>query len=303
MSNGKLQIDAIRATIKGKNAKWKAAPTSLSMKSLDEQKKYLGLNPKARELSAMKGLGLDKELTSRYFEKTMKQPLKFAGIPSSIDWRDVNGANWITSIKNQGACGACVAHGTLAALEALLRIRFYKDANKDIELCRAHLLWCGGGSCGGWYMDDACNYLKANGVPDEKCFPYEDHDMPCSDTCPDWKNRIGNTQIVDWAQTMDIKTMKTNLVENGPQITGMAVYQDFFSYSSGVYRHVTGDLAGYHCVAVIGFNDDEECWICKNSWGENWGDKGFFKIGYGECGIDDAFGMWDIKIQESGGKD
>ena len=92
--------------------------------------------------------------------------------------------------------------------------------------------------------------------------------------------------------------MKANLVNNGPQITGMAVYDDFFSYKSGIYKHVAGDLAGYHCVNVIGYDDNEGCWICKNSWGTGWGESGFFKIAYGECGIDDAFGMWDIKVQE-----
>jgi C1A family cysteine protease len=145
-------------------------------------------------------------------------------------------------------------------------------------------------------MDAACDYLKANGVPDEQCLPYKPEKMKCSDTCPDWKDRVDTTKILDWAKTIDVNAMKTNLVENGPQITGMAVYNDFFSYSSGVYRHVTGDLAGYHCITAVGFDDDEECWICKNSWGEDWGETGFFKIGYGECGIDDVFGMWDMKV-------
>jgi hypothetical protein len=34
----------------------------------------------------------------------------------------------------------------------------------------------------------------------------------------------------------------------------------------------------------------EECWIAKNSWGTGWGEAGFFRIGYGQCGIDNV--MW-----------
>ena len=211
----------------------------------------------------------------------------------------MEGHDWITPIKDQGSCGSCVAFGTLAALEALLRKNCYNDPDKELDLSEAHLLWCGGGSCDGWYMDEACDYLKTNGVPDEACFPYQPQNMSCEDTCKDWKNWIGDTKIDDWTNSLDVNSMKERLVNNGPQISGMAVYQDLFSYKSGVYRHVTGKLAGYHCISVIGYDDNEQCWICKNSWGSGWGEGGFFKIGYGECGIDDAFGMWDMKVQKA----
>ena len=39
----------------------------------------------------------------------------------------------------------------------------------------------------------------------------------------------------------------------------LIVYQDFFSYGGGVYHHVAGDLAGGHCISIIGF-DDVEWW-------------------------------------------
>ncbi len=298
MTDDILQADAIMAKIRQQKAKWTAARTPLSTKSPEERKKYLGLKPKEEELSTVMKLGLHTEMTSRFFTQQMKLPPRAAGVPSSKDWRDVDGTNWMTSIKDQGGCGSCVAHGTLAALEALLKIRFYKDANKEIELCRAHLLWCGGGDCGGWHMDGACDYLKANGVPDEQCLPYRPESMQCSDTCPDWKDRVDHTQLRDWTHTTDVQQMKANLAENGPQITGIAVYDDFYSYVSGVYRHVTGDLSGYHCIAAVGFNDDDGCWICKNSWGDGFGEGGYFRIGYGECGLEDVFGMWNMQVQE-----
>jgi C1A family cysteine protease len=47
-------------------------------------------------------------------------------------------------------------------------------------------------------------------------------------------------------------------------------------------------LAGGHCICVVGYSDTDSCWICKNSWGTGWGESGFFRIRYGDCGIDSA---------------
>jgi hypothetical protein len=52
------------------------------------------------------------------------------------------------------------------------------------------------------------------------------------------------------------------------------------SYKRGVYRHKTGDRVGGHLVALVGYDDRQQCWIVKNSWGDQWGDNGWFKMGY-----------------------
>jgi hypothetical protein len=75
----------------------------------------------------------------------------------------------------------------------------------------------------------------------------------------------------------------------------MAVYRDFFSYTGGVYRHTQGDLAGYHAIGIVGYSEDEGAWLCKNSWGPDWGAAGWFRIGYGECGIDTQFAMYGVE--------
>jgi C1A family cysteine protease len=80
--------------------------------------------------------------------------------------------------------------------------------------------------------------------------------------------------------------MKNWISTKGPLVTCYSVYNDFFSYRSGIYKHVTGSLAGGHCVSCVGYNDVDKYWICKNSWGAGFGEGGFFRIAYGECGID-----------------
>jgi len=302
-----LTIDNIKNAVKDRGADWKAETTSISVLSPKEQQTRLGLMPTETELQLVKQFGLDKPLEEKAQENGEKKgnpanPTSL-GLPNKFDWRNVSGVNWTTSIKNQGSCGSCVAFGTIAALEAVLKRRCFNDASKSIDLSEAHLLFCGGGSCSGWHMDHACNYLQGNGVPDEACFPYSKGltERSCA-TCSDWKSRIDHTKITSWSNTKDINKMKEMIVDNGPQITGMAVYKDFFSYAGGIYEHVTGDLAGYHCVCVVGYDDTNNCWICKNSWGPGWGESGWFRIKYGQCGMQDVFGMWNMVVPTAAGQ-
>jgi len=310
MDEEKPSLGALRSAIERKGAKWRPSITSMSQITATERKTRLGLQPTRIQLQLIAKLSVDKpsaRIRSNENFTGMSNPGP-AGLASRHDWRDENGVDWTTPIKDQGGCGSCVAFGALASLEAMLKIRTYNDNNKTIDLSEAHLFYCNNREClpgdpnSGWSMSPACNYLKNNGVPDDACFPYTDHNQPCN-TCSNWQSRIGYTKIPSWSHTMDINKMKDNIVNNGPQITGMAVYGDFWDYESGVYEYVDGGLEGYHCVSVVGFDDTNECWICKNSWGTGWGEKGWFKIKYGECGIDDVFGMWNLVAPIKDGDD
>jgi len=69
------------------------------------------------------------------------------------------------------------------------------------------------------------------------------------------------------------------------------VYNDFMSYSSGVYYHKTGGVLGGHAIKVLGWGHDAasglDYWLCANSWNTSWGEKGYFKIKWNDCGIND----------------
>ena len=80
--------------------------------------------------------------------------------------------------------------------------------------------------------------------------------------------------------------MKQSLADDGPFEALMVVYQDFYSYRSGVYRHVWGSSVGVHAVAIVGYDDSLGYWIAKNSWGTGWGEAGWFRIAYGDSSID-----------------
>ena len=92
--------------------------------------------------------------------------------------------------------------------------------------------------------------------------------------------------------------MKISLVQNGPMAVAFEVYNDFMNYKGGVYRH-TGLSHKFnpfeitnHAVTLVGYGVDKESgtkfWTVKNSWGETWGEEGYFRIvrGEDECAIE-----------------
>jgi len=78
------------------------------------------------------------------------------------------------------------------------------------------------------------------------------------------------------------------------------VYEDFMTYKSGVYKHVEGSYLGGHAIKIIGWGveDNVKFWICVNSWNEDWGENGLFRIlkGEDECGIESGVVAGDPKL-------
>jgi C1A family cysteine protease len=288
-----LDVNQLNTLIKGANASWVAGQTSVSELPPDQQKSRLGYKPGPGEES----------LEQRIQASAAKLASILATIgaaPSSWDWRNVNGQNFITPIKDQGGCGSCVSFGCTATVEGTFRVQ-RNNPGLAVDLSEASLFFCigpaTGASCSnGWYMSPPMDGYKNVGVPEEACFPYTDHQQACSQ-CSDWQSRA--TKITGWHTITAAADMKTWLSTKGPLATCFTVYNDFFAYTSGVYKHVTGGVAGGHCVSVVGYNDAGGYWICKNSWGAGWGQSGFFYIAYGDCGIDST--MWAVEgVAETG---
>ncbi len=288
-----LDFNQLNTLITSANARWKAGPNSVSELPPNQQKNLLGYTPGPGEES------LEERMAASAARLASIQAT-IGAAPSSFDWRNVNGQNYITPIRDQGGCGSCVSFGTTAAVEGTFRVQ-RGSPGLNVDLSEASLFFCigpaSGASCsGGWYMTPAMDGYKNTGVPDELCFPYTDHQQSCGQ-CSDWQGRA--TRITGWHTISTAFYLKSWLSTRGPLATCFTVYNDFFAYTSGVYRHVSGGVAGGHCVSVVGYSDGGGYWICKNSWGTGWGEAGFFCIAYGECGIDST--MWAVEgILESG---
>jgi len=81
------------------------------------------------------------------------------------------------------------------------------------------------------------------------------------------------------------------IMAGGPVETAFTVYADFENYVSGIYHHVSGDMAGGHAVRIMGWGSEngQKYWKIANSWNPYWGEKGYFRIrrGNNEGGVED----------------
>jgi len=177
-----------------------------------------------------------------------------------------------------------------AALEA--RVRIAKgDPHLAVALSVAHLFFCGtnNGCVDGWMPGKALARCRNTGVGDEAGWRYAPRQSACIEIPP-------IVRVPRWSRVVHPEGRKRAIVERGPVIAGMTVYEDFLYYRRGVYRPTTSNFAGRHAVCVIGHDDEKGAWIVKNSWGTGWGEGGFALVGYGTCGIDDQFPFYDPDV-------
>ena len=289
-------LNELLATNKQQGVDWTAGETSLLHLTPAERRIRLGYVPGPDETP----LDERERVAAANHAAAQKRAGAPTGSPAAWDWRNVSGQSFISSIKDQGSCGSCVAFGTAATMDGMARTSTNLALNNPNgytlqDVSEAQLFYCGaepsGARCAtGWNVSSALAYATSTGVAPEACFPYTAGDQPCK-LAPGWQGQV--TKVGGSSYITNSDSMKTWLSTKGPLIACFSVYSDFYGYTSGVYRwNGKAPYEGGHCICVIGYSDTLQAWLCKNSWGTGWGMSGYFYIGYGQCGIDS--GMWPI---------
>jgi C1A family cysteine protease len=286
MAKEKLELKANQEAIASSNAGWEAGFTSVSELSDAEKIHMLGYTPEPGAPSLEEQEQACAVAFMEYSAASAVMSADSFGAPAALDWRN-NGGNFVTPVKNQGGCGSCVAFGTIASVES--QIKILRGASYAIDLSEAHLFYCHarseGRNCGnGWWPERALIFFQSQGVTEEAYYPYTAADQNCTGRLAGWDSRL--TKITGYSKINGIEAIKEYVATKGPVEACFTVYNDFYSYRSGIYRHITGASVGGHCVCIVGYSTSGGYWICKNSWGTGFGESGYFKIAFGQCGIE-----------------
>jgi len=297
--NPEERLEEINKKIKETNARWNASLNSKALMPTEEKRKLIG------NLKSLKEIQKD----------IKKTPLVFSGnLPSSFDWRNKDGKNWMTSVKDQGGCwvgshidfnlsyaecinqgyswvgcGSCWAFSAIGTVEAVFNI-YNNNPNLNLDLSEQQLVSDGGnccslcGNCNGGIISRSLNFMKF-GIVSEECFPYVASTSQCN-LCSDWREKRYFIEKYSFVYPYTTEAYKQALMTYGPLSVIMKTSDLFYYYKEGIYEELEDleflERYANHGMVVVGWNDAGGYWILKNSWGKDWGENGYGKLAYGD---------------------
>jgi len=208
-------------------------------------------------------------------------------LPASVDWREKGG---VSPIINQGQCGSSWAFAATEALEG----RWFAEHGELYTLSAQQLLDCEtkySMGCNGGQMYGAFEYAETHGIETVEDYPY--HSMKGGEYKCEYDSSKGKVTDKGHAKVQKGSSFdfKKQLLD-GPVATAVAAdKQVFMFYKGGIIQDRCDGQYPNHGITAVGYGVEKgvEYLILKNTWGENWGEKGFVRVasqdGDGMCGV------------------
>lgn len=243
-----------------------------------------------------------KETFEEYMLEEMPESMK-SELPRDWNWKHQGVMN---PVEDQGTCGSCWAFSASDALAS----RFAVKNNVLYDLSEKHILDCTypkrNGCRGGW-MQNAWEKVGKKGVAKRTSYaPYNGRDQ----TCPsdDEFDRKGYERVAYAGEDLmdgkvheyysNIEGVKQDLYKFGPCSAVVGADYKFTGKNDranpeGIWT-CTGKTFINHAITLVGWgvsNEGKDYWIIKNSYGEEWGEKGYGKVDMKTCKLGDGHGI------------
>ncbi|DAZ98578.1 TPA: hypothetical protein N0F65_005762 [Lagenidium giganteum] len=215
---------------------------------------------------------------------------------------DIDAVDWSTSgcvapPKRQGRCGSCWAFAAVASLESANCIKtgkFTKLSEQEVVTCAID------DGCDGSMPDVGMRFVrKQRGLSSAAAYPYTNGAYNMTEQCKaDASNHIKlDFEIVKVSDAFRLKGdlgkdpsyLRRALKQQPVAVTVTGGNPDFKQYKGGVLRQC-GSVTVDHSVFAVGYtvtSSGSTVFKVRNSWGEWWGEQGYFRVESSACRITD----------------
>ena len=187
---------------------------------------------------------------------------------------------------SQGSQSSCVGWAVAYALKSYQeKVEMGWSLNTRSHLFSPAFIYnqINGGVDQGSYIYQALDLIVNQGAATLATMPYSEYDywsQPSSAAFAEASQYKGLRRV----RVNDTSQIKAALVNRRPVVAGIDVYEPFYNLvgADSVYNTVSGQSLGGHAVTIVGYDDSRFGGAFKviNSWGQSWGDNGFFWIPY-----------------------
>lgn len=200
---------------------------------------------------------------------------------------------WFPPVGNQGNQDSCVAWSTTYYMRSYYLIRAGSTSSVQSALSPSFVFNQSprGRSCqGGMPIYVAFDFLKQNGAPFLTTFPYRESscsELPSESAVLQAKNfrirgwrKIEESASLSGKRGLELDDVKSQLAAGNPVVFGMMTPDAFQTFKGfGVYDSTSRGDSG-HAMTLVGYDDSRRAFRLINSWGNDWGDRGYAWISY-----------------------
>jgi C1A family cysteine protease len=228
---------------------------------------------------------------------------RLAALPRKVDMRSK-----CSPVEDQGQLGSCTANALVGALEFLE----LKDGAKFVDLSRLFLYYNERVIEGtvdqdnGAFIRDGIKSLAKQGVCSETEWPYKISRFKRKPSRACYRS-AKNHQILSYHRITTVNEMRGCLAAGFPFVFGFTVYSAFESVTvarSGVLNmpRPKEKTIGGHAVMAVCYDDASRRFVIRNSWGDDWGQKGYFTMPYDYLSPDKnlADDFWTVRTLKEG---
>ena len=213
------------------------------------------------------------------------RPTRFSAddLPDGVDLR-----GHLSPIEDQSAVSSCTANAIAGAYEylAMRALGESDDVSRLFIYYNARKIWDSEDEDCGSSITAAIEALEELGACSEATWPY-DPEMVLEEP-PEEAYEEAINFCVESAQELevDLFAMKHCLAEGYPFVFGLSLFASFDDMDEDGYIPMPSEdetsrsSHGAHAMICVGYDDEEEVFIIRNSWGEDWGDDGYCYIPY-----------------------